>query len=74
MSLIDTVGMLAKDDPTPLYLQLQKVLRQAISEQLVAPDEAIPTERDLSDDFKVSRITVRKAIDGLVSEGRSRRK
>lgn len=69
MSLIDTVGMLAKDDPTPLYLQLQKVLRQVITEQLVAPDEAIPTERDLSDDFKVSRITVRKAIDGLVSEG-----
>jgi GntR family transcriptional regulator len=69
VSLTDRVGTLAKDDPTPLYLQLQKVLRQAITEQIVAPDEAIPTERDLSEDFKVSRITVRKAIDGLVSEG-----
>lgn len=69
MSLVDSVGMLAKDDPTPLYLQLQKALRQAIADRIVAPDEAIPTERDLSNDFKVSRITVRKAIDDLVSEG-----
>ena len=32
-------------------------------------DDALPPERDLADEFGVSRITVRKAIDGLVSEG-----
>ena len=69
MSLVDTVGPLQKDDPTPLYLQLQKVLRDAISNQIVVMDDAIPTERDLATEFEVSRITVRKAIDGLVGEG-----
>lgn len=69
MSLIDSVGPLRKDGPTPLYLQLQKLLRDAIDAHLVKADEAIPTERDLAQRFDVSRITVRKAIDGLVDEG-----
>ena len=69
MSLIDNVGPLLRGDPTPLYLQLQKVLRDAINSHSVEPDQAIPTERDLADDFNVSRITVRKAIDGLVADG-----
>jgi len=36
---------------------------------VLGPDDALPPERDLASDFSVSRITVRKAIDGLVSEG-----
>ena len=69
MSLIESVGRLHKEDPTPLYLQLQKGLRDAIENRVVAADAAIPTERDLAEEFDISRITVRKAIDGLVSEG-----
>lgn len=69
VSLRETVGPLVKDDPTPLYLQLQKVLRDVIADEIVVADDAIPTERDLAIDFDVSRITVRKAVDGLVSEG-----
>ncbi len=69
MSLIDHVGPLHKDDPTPLYLQLQKILRDAIEAQVVMAEDAIPTERDLAEEFDVSRITVRKAIDGLVRDG-----
>jgi GntR family transcriptional regulator len=60
---------LRKSDATPLYLQLQKVLRGAITDKIVAADDAIPTERELADDFSVSRITVRKALEGLVTEG-----
>jgi GntR family transcriptional regulator len=69
VSLIESVGRLHKDDPTPLYLQLQKGIRDAIENRVVQADAAIPTERDLAEEFDVSRITVRKAIDGLVSEG-----
>lgn len=69
MSLIERIGPLQKDDPTPLYLQLQKILRDAIDMQLVRAEDAIPTERDLAEEFDVSRITVRKAIDGLVTDG-----
>ncbi|MBP2157904.1 MULTISPECIES: GntR family transcriptional regulator [Asticcacaulis] len=52
-----------------LYLQLQDTLRDAITSRRLAPDAAIPTERELAEEFKVSRITVRKAVDGLVYEG-----
>ena len=69
MSFAETVGRLAKDDPAPLYLQLQRVLREAIQSRQLLQDDAIPAERDLAEDFDVSRITVRKAIDGLVTEG-----
>lgn len=69
MSFIETVGRLEKDDPAPLYLQLQKVLRDAIRTRVFVADDAIPPERDLAEEFDVSRITVRKAIDGLVNEG-----
>ncbi|WKL58453.1 GntR family transcriptional regulator [Asticcacaulis sp. ZE23SCel15] len=69
MSFIEAVGRLQKEDPAPLYLQLQKVLREAIKNRIILAEDAIPPERDLAEDFEVSRITVRKAIDGLVSEG-----
>jgi GntR family transcriptional regulator len=69
LSLRETAGPLTKDDPTPLYLQLQRVLRDAITEREVEAKGAIPTERELANDFDVSRITVRKAVDGLVGEG-----
>ena len=69
MGFFDRVSPLSTDETTPLYLQLQTVLRGAIEGQVVARDEAIPTERELAEAFGVSRITVRKAVDGLVSEG-----
>jgi GntR family transcriptional regulator len=33
------------------------------------PTTRLPAERDMATDFKVSRITVRKALDGLVADG-----
>ena len=63
------MGALQKDLATPLYLQLQKLLREAIAGDIIKVEEAIPTERDLAIDFEISRVTVRKALDGLVNEG-----
>lgn len=53
----------------PLYQQLQRALREAIDKRIFGPDEALPAERQLAADLSISRITVRKAIDGLVDEG-----
>lgn len=53
----------------PLYQQLQRKLRQAIENRVLGADDALPPERDLAEELNVSRITVRKAIDGLVEEG-----
>ena len=68
-SLAQSVGPLDQSSTQPLYLQLQRALRAAIDNRILASDEALPAERDLAADFNVSRITVRKALAGLVSEG-----
>jgi GntR family transcriptional regulator len=67
--LSQAVGRLDGSSSLPLYQQLQRALRQAIETRILGPDDALPPERDLASEFSVSRITVRKAIDGLVNEG-----
>jgi GntR family transcriptional regulator len=67
--LSQAVGKLDGESSLPLYQQLQRALRQAIETRVLGPDDALPPERDLARDFSVSRITVRKALDGLVGEG-----
>jgi GntR family transcriptional regulator len=67
--LSQAVGSLGESSNLPLYQQLQRALREAIDRGILGADDALPPERDLATEFGVSRITVRKAIDGLVSEG-----
>ena len=69
MGLAEQIGSLEAHGHAPLYQRLQQALRRAIESQLLRPEEALPPERDLAADFAVSRITVRKALEGLVSEG-----
>ncbi|MHB1540693.1 MAG: GntR family transcriptional regulator [Steroidobacteraceae bacterium] len=69
MTLSRTLGKLDAASPLPLYQQLQRALRQAIESRQIGPDDALPPEREIADELHISRITVRKAIDGLVSEG-----
>ena len=68
-SFTDLIGTLDEQSRAPLYQQLQRALRDAIADKRLAPDEALPPERDLAEEFQISRITVRKALDGLVSDG-----
>ena len=68
-SLSEIIGPLDAEQRQPLYQQLQRALRDAIEKRVWGPDEALPAERDLADEFAISRITVRKALDGLVGEG-----
>ncbi|HVY86516.1 MAG TPA: GntR family transcriptional regulator [Caulobacterales bacterium] len=67
--LAERIGGLNDNDHAPLYLQLQKALREAIQRRVLEPDETLPAERDIAEEFSVSRVTVRKALDGLVNEG-----
>lgn len=55
--------------PTPLYLQLAENLRAMINGGSVRVGEALPSERELSAMTRISRVTVRKAIDTLLREG-----
>jgi GntR family transcriptional regulator len=69
LTFSDRIGRLDAQDHAPLYRQLQKVLREAIANQVLGPDDALPAEREFADEMGVSRITVRKALDALVNEG-----
>jgi len=55
--------------PTPLYLQLKHRLQALLDRGLLAAGEAMPGERDLARSIGISRVTVRRAINELVSEG-----
>lgn len=68
-SLAQRLRPLDATSSQPLYQQLQRSLREAIERRILGPDDALPAERDLATELEVSRITVRKAIDGLVNEG-----
>jgi len=68
-SLSEVIGGLDEQGRGPLYQQLQRALRQAIADNRLAADEALPPERDIATEFGVSRITVRKALDALADEG-----
>ena len=68
-SLAQIMQELAQTSSLPLYQRLQRALREAIDKRIFGPDEALPAERQLALDLALSRITVRKAIEGLVSEG-----
>jgi GntR family transcriptional regulator len=59
---------------TPLYLQLANKLSEGIHSGLWQPDEALPSERMLSDTLDISRVTARKAIDILCERGMLTRK
>jgi GntR family transcriptional regulator len=69
MLLSERIGPLEESNAAPLYRQLQRALREAIQHKVLTPEDALPPERDMAEDFQVSRITVRKALEGLVSEG-----
>lgn len=51
------------------YLRLRSAIRNVVEQRAIEPGQALPSERDLSQALKLSRVTVRKAIAGLVEEG-----
>jgi GntR family transcriptional regulator len=53
----------------PLYLQLHDQIENAIRTGDVKPGDPLPSEREIAEISKVSRITVRKAVQALVGDG-----
>lgn len=60
---------LDKSVPIPLYFQLKTLLLDAIKQGDYPVDSMIPTEKELSEMFQISRTTVRQAITEMVQEG-----
>ena len=57
------------NDNSPLYMQVARKLIQDVREGRYRVDQALPSERLLSDQLDISRVTARKAIDQLVDQG-----
>ena len=61
-------GVLDPGSPTPLYHQLYSMLRDCILGGVLEDGSRMPSEKELSTTFKVSRITARRALDDLAAE------
>lgn len=61
--------MLDKQSPIPMYVQIEDYLKSQILQGDFVIGAAIPSERELTETFGVSRMTVRQSITNLVNEG-----
>jgi len=57
------------NDNSPLYMQIARRLGDDVRHGRYQVDQALPSERALSEQLDVSRVTARKAIDLLVGQG-----
>ncbi len=63
------VALWYRDGLGPRYLQLYRHISAAIADGRLEPDSQLPPERDLAERAEISRVTVRKAVAQLVSDG-----
>ena len=59
-----------KSIPVPLYYQLKTIILDEINSGNYAEGDLIPTEKEISAGFELSRTTVRQAITELVADGK----
>ena len=60
---------MATSKSAPLYQQIYDDIKGAIKDGTYKVDEKIPSEAELSEEYGVSRITVRRAIEDLCADG-----
>ena len=53
----------------PAYMKIHDQIKKDIDEHRWAIGERLPSERDLAEQFAVSRMTLRQAVSLLVEEG-----
>lgn len=58
-----------KHSPLPLYYQLEEQIKKSIISEELQPGDVLPSERELSENYQISRMTVRQAITNLVNKG-----
>ncbi len=67
--MLNKTERIDKAVPIPLYFQLKELILSEIKAGNYKSGDSIPTEKEISDAFQISRTTVRQAITELVQEG-----
>ena len=63
------MGTIYRNSPVPRYHQLKEILQDHVRQGEWKPGDLIPSERELSETYGISRMTARQAITDLVNEG-----
>ena len=58
-----------RNSAVPRYHQLKEILRERIRQGEWKPGDLIPSERELSETYGISRMTARQAVTDLVNDG-----
>jgi GntR family transcriptional regulator len=58
-----------RQHPLPIYFQLKELLRVKIVAGVWKSGDLLPSERELSESYDISRMTARQALNELVNEG-----
>jgi GntR family transcriptional regulator len=61
--------MLNKASSIPLHVQLANLLREQVVRHQLRPNDRLPSERELCQQYGISRITVRQALSELAKAG-----
>lgn len=72
MRILDPMKV-EKDSPVPIYHQIYLLIKNVIDEEVLKEGDVLISERELQDLFKVSRVTIRKALDNLAKDEYIRR-
>ncbi len=66
-------SVIDKKDPIPRYLQVRRILEEAILSGHYRPGAQLPGERELAHEMQVSQMTVNKALLAMAQDGWLRR-
>lgn len=55
----------------PMYYRIEQAILEQIQQGQFKPNQQLPTESDLAQQYQVSRITAKRALDELVRQGRA---
>ncbi|TGA99755.1 GntR family transcriptional regulator [Sporolactobacillus shoreae] len=61
--------MIDRQSPVPVYFQIEQYIEHLIEAEDLKEGDRIPSEKEFTEQFQVSRMTIRQAVMDLVSQG-----
>jgi DNA-binding transcriptional MocR family regulator len=56
MAFVDQIGALRENEAGPRYMRLQKLIRHAVDSRRLSAGSALPSERDLCEEYGLSAL------------------